>query len=149
MKMHRTMLAALAAALLLPPAGCQAPPLDPRIGAATRAAHEGAMQLVAEAEAGRFADPASFEGAAPRYAALDAQLAEARARAEAAPPGAGPLPRRAAALLPRQIEGCRSQVERLAGIHRRDGIGPGAGLTGSVAVACDLARRAVDPSAAR
>jgi hypothetical protein len=90
MKMHRTMLAALAAALLLPPAGCQAPPLDPRIGAATRAAHEGAMQLVAEAEAGRFADPASFEGAAPRYAALDAQLAEARARAEAAPPGAPP-----------------------------------------------------------
>ncbi|HEY0013967.1 MAG TPA: hypothetical protein VGB79_14085 [Allosphingosinicella sp.] len=142
MKMHKTMLAALVVAFLLPLAACQAPPLDPRIGAAAREAHDGAMQLVAVAEAGLFADPASFEGAAPRYGALDAQLSEARGLAEAAPPGADPLARRAAALLPRQIEGCRSQLERLAGIHRREGIAPGAGLTGSVAVACDLARRA-------
>ena len=143
MKTFKTALLALAAAFLLPLPACQAPAMDPRVGAATREAHEGAMQLVAEAEAGRFADPASFEaGAAARYRALDAQLADARVRAETAPPGTGPLARRAASLLPRQIEGCRAQIERLAGIHRRDGIAPGAGLTGSVAVACDLARRA-------
>jgi hypothetical protein len=150
MKTSKTALLALAAAFLLPLPACQAPPLDPRIGAATREAHDGAMRLVAEAEAGRFADPASFEGAAPRYGALDAQLSEARGHAEAAPLGAGPLARRAAALLPRQIEGCRAQLERLAAIHRREGIAPRAGLTGSVAVACDLARRAAaSPSPAR
>jgi len=143
MKTFKTARLALAAAFLLPLQACQAPAPDPRIGAAAREAHDGAMQLVAEAEAGRFADRASFEaGAAARYRALDAQLADARARAEAAPPGEGPLARRAAALLPRQIEGCRAQLERLAGIHRREGIAPGAGLTGSVAIACDLARRA-------
>jgi hypothetical protein len=145
MKTFKTALLALAAAFLLPLPACQGPALDPRIGAAAREAHDGAMQLVAEAEAGRFADPASFDaGAAARYRVLDAQLADARGRAEAAAPGTGPLARRAAALLPRQIEGCRAQLERLAGIHRREGIAPGAGLTGSVAVACDLARRAAD-----
>jgi hypothetical protein len=145
MKTFKTALLALAAAFLLPLQACQAPRLDPRIGAAALEAHDGAMQLVAEAEAGRFADPASFEaGASERYRALDAQLADARLRAEAAAPGGAPLARRAAALLPRQIEGCRVQLERLAGIHRRDGIAPGAGLTGSVAIACDLACRAAN-----
>ena len=131
---------------LVPLAACQlfAPPFDAQVGNPTTEAYQQAMQLVSEAEYGRFTDRASFAEAAQRYAAADAQLAAARIRAEAGDTGRTRLSRRAATLLPRQIQGCQDQLKRLAGIHQRSGIAPDAGLTGAVVVACDLAARAAN-----
>jgi hypothetical protein len=131
---------------LVPLAACAlfSPPFDPQVGNPTTLAYQEAMQLVAEAEYGRFADRATFDAAAQRYAEADAQLATAKIRAEAGDTGRTRLSRRAAALLPEQISGCRDQLKRLAGIHQRTGIAPDAGLTGSVVVACDLAARAAN-----
>ena len=131
---------------LVPLAACQlfAPPWDPQVGNPTTEAYRQAMQLVSEAEYGRFVDRASFPDAAQRYAAADAELAAARIRAEAGDTGRTRLSRRAAVLLPRQIQGCQDQLKRLAGIHQRSGIAPDAGLTGAVVVACDLAARAAN-----
>ena len=132
--------------LAIPLAACQlfSPGFDPQVGNPTTQAYQAAMQLVSEAEYGRFTTPASFSETAQRYAAVDAQLAAAQIRAEGGDTGATRLSRRAAELLPRQIEGCRNQLKRLAGIHRDTGIAPGAGLTGSVARACDMAARSAN-----
>ena len=115
--------------VVLPLSACQlfAPPFDPRIGEATTQAYESAMRIVSEAEYGRFETAASFDAAVERYAAIDAQLRAAAIRAEASDPGTTRLSQRAHALLPRQIEGCRTQLPRLARIHRRAGIAPDAG----------------------
>ena len=136
---------------LIPLAACQlfAPAYDPQVGNPTTEAYQQAMQLVAEAEYGRFADRASFDAAIPRYAAADALLAGAMIRAEAGDTGRTRLSRRAATLLPGQIKGCRDQLKTLAGIHQRAGIAPDAGLTGSVIVACDLAARAANGMASQ
>jgi hypothetical protein len=132
--------------LAVPLAACQlfSPAYDPQVGNPTTQAYQGAMQLVAEAEYGRFSDPASFDEAVPRYAAIEAQLATAQIRAEAGDSGATRLSRHAARLLPGQIQGCRNQLKRLAQTHREEGIAPGAGLTGSVARTCDMAARSAN-----
>jgi hypothetical protein len=132
--------------LVVPLAACQlfSPAFDPNVGNPTTQAYQGAMQLVSEAEYGRFQAPASFADAAPRYAAVDAQLATAELRAEAGDGGATRLSQRAHTLLPRQIQGCRDQLKRLATIHQREGIAPNAGLTGDVVRACDMAARSAN-----
>lgn len=132
--------------LVVPLAACQlfSPGFDPQVGNPTTQAYQAAMQLVSEAEYGQFTDAASFSAAATRYAAVDAQLAAAQIRAEGGDAGATRLSRRAHELLPRQIQGCRDQMQRLARIHQRSGIAAGAGLTGSVVIACDLAARSAN-----
>lgn len=140
---RRTLLLLL---LLLPLAACQlfSPAFDPNVGNPTTQAYQAAMQLVSEAEYGRFRDRASFDEASQRYAAIDAQLAAAQLRAEAGDGGATRLSRRAQALLVRQIAACRDQLRRLAETHQEEGIAPRAGLTGSVARSCDMAARAAN-----
>lgn len=132
--------------LVVPLSACQlfSPPFDPQVGNPTTEAYQAAMQLVSEAEYGRFEQSSSFADNAQRYAAVDAQLATARIRAESGDAGSTRLSRRAHELLPRQIQGCRDQLQRLARIHQRSGIAPNAGLTGSVVAACDLAARAAN-----
>jgi hypothetical protein len=143
LSMRRTLLLLF---FVVPLSACQlfSPPFDPQVGNPTTEAYQAAMQLVSEAEYGQFEQASSFAAAAPRYAAVDAQLAAAKIRAEGGDSGSTRLSRRAHELLPRQIQGCRDQLQRLAGIHRRAGIAPNAGLTGSVVVACDLAARAAN-----
>jgi hypothetical protein len=138
----RRTLAALPLAAAL--AACQAfaPAFDPEIAVPVAEANRGAATIVAEAEAGRFRDSAGFPAEAERYAALDARLAAAAARAGAARPGEAAAAARARRLLVAQIEGCRTELRALALIHRRSGIAPGAGLTEQAAAACDLAARA-------
>ena len=132
--------------LLVPLSACQlfSPAFDPQVGNPTTQAYQAAMQLVSEAEYGRFTEASSFNGAIERYAAIDAQLAAAKIQAEGGDSGSTRLSRRAHELLPRQIQACRDQLARLAGIHRRSGIAPDAGLTGSVVASCDLAARAAN-----
>ena len=132
--------------LLVPLAACQlfSPPFDPNVGNPTTQAYQSAMQLVSEAEYGLFEQPASFAQAAPRYAAIDAQLAAAGLRAQAGDGGSSRLSRRAQELLVRQIQGCRTELRSLARTHRRAGIAPDAGLTEQVAASCDLAARAAN-----
>ena len=132
--------------LFIPLAACQlfSPGYDPQVGNPTTQAYQAAMQLVSEAEYGRFTDRATFSEASVRYAAIDAQLAAAQIRAEGGDTGATRLSRRAAELLPRQIQACRDQLRRLAQTHQEAGIAPGAGLTGSVSRSCDMAARSAN-----
>lgn len=134
-------LAASAACMML--AGCQlfAPGYDPQIGEATSAAYVEAAQLLSEAELGRFAEAESFAAEVPRYARIDAELETAALRAGSLPASGGGA-RRARELLAEQIEGCRSRIRSLAGIHEKSGIAPDAGLTANARVSCDLAARA-------
>jgi hypothetical protein len=140
---RRTLLLLL---LVVPLAACQlfSPAFDPQVGNPTTQAYQGAMQLVSEAEYGLFREAASFTQAAPRYAAIDAQLAAAQLRAEGGDTGATRLSRRAAELLPGQIQGCRNQLKLLATTHQEEGIAPSAGLTGSVRRSCDMAARSAN-----
>lgn len=132
--------------LAIPLAACQlfSPGFDPQVGNPTTEAYQAAMQLVSEAEYGRFQEPASFASAIERYAAIDAQLRTASLRAQGGDSGATRLSRRAHELLPRQIESCRTELARLARIHQRAGLAADAGLTGNVVAACDLAARAAN-----
>lgn len=142
LSIRRTLLVLLA----IPLAACQlfSPAFDPQIGNPTTQAYQAAMQIVSEAEYGVFRDRATFDEAAPRYAAVDAQLAAAQIRAESGDTGRTRLSRRAAVLLPRQIGSCRDQLKRLAETHQAEGIAPRAGLTGSVARSCDMAARSAN-----
>lgn len=120
-----------------------APAYDAEIGTRTNEAYAALAQLLSEAEYGKFRTSATFESALDRYAEVDAQLQTIALRAGALPVST----RRAGAardLLVRQIEGCRSRVRTLAGIHQREGIAPGAGLTENAHVSCDLAARAAN-----
>ncbi|HYJ29235.1 MAG TPA: hypothetical protein VEW25_02705 [Allosphingosinicella sp.] len=130
----------------MPIAACQlfSPPFDPNVGNPTTQAYQAAMQLVSEAEYGRFTEAASFTEAAQRYAAIDAQLATAKLRAEAGDGGSTRLSRRAQELLVGQLQFCRDQLKRLAETHREEGIQPAAGQTGSVRRSCDMAARAAN-----
>lgn len=140
---RRTLLLLL---LVVPLSACQlfSPGFDPQVGNPTTQAYQGAMQLVSEAEYGRFKEKASFDDVSQRYAAIDAQLAAAQLRAEGGDTGATRLSKRAAELLPRQIQACRDQLKRLAETHQQEGIAPKAGLTGSVVRSCDMAARSAN-----
>ena len=132
--------------LVVPLAACQlfSPAFDPNVGNPTTQAYEAAMQLVSEAEYGRFQDPATFADASQRYAAIDAQLAAARIRVEAGDGGSTSLSRRAQGLLAGQIQGCRTELQSLARTHARIGVAPNAGLTEQVVAACDMAARSAN-----